>query len=305
MIFGKNPPTIEDMTTHPRRFGVLVLPDADAPTLLDRFRRVEELGFDQLFLPDHIGNIFATEPPWLDGWTMTTAAALVTERLRVGTLVSNPILRPPALLAKEALTVDQLSGGRLELGIGTGIMESDHHATGTEPWTAKERISRYPEYVRVLDEVLRRDGGPYTFEGDWYTVRDLPTGPPASQRPRPPLIVGGQSPAVLRVAAERADIWNTNGRPDASVDENVALATGWSRRVDEFAEQAGRDPATLRKSVLLWASTDVLTGPATLEELVDRYAAAGFTEFVIGWPGTDAEHELFRRLAQETVPKLR
>lgn len=293
------------MTTHPRRFGVLVLPDADAPTLLDRFRRVEDLGFDQLFLPDHIGNIFATEPAWLDGWTMTTAAALATSAIRIGTLVSNPILRPPALLAKEALTVDQLSGGRLELGIGAGIMESDHHATGTEPWTVKERIARYPEYVRVLDEVLRRDGGPYTFEGDWYTVRDLPTGPPAVQRPRPPLIVGGQAPAVLRVAAERADVWNTNGRPEASVDENVALVTGWSRRVHEFAEAAGRDPASIRRSVLLWASTDVLTGPATLEELVDRYATAGFTEFVIGWPATDGEAELFERLATEVVPKLR
>ncbi|WP_157987800.1 LLM class flavin-dependent oxidoreductase [Jiangella endophytica] len=292
------------MTTHPRRFGVLVLPDADAPTLLDRFRRVEQLGFDQLFLPDHIGNIFATEPPWLDGWTMTTAAALTTSAIRVGTLVSNPILRPPAVLAKEALTVDQLSGGRLELGIGAGIMEVDHHATGTAPWTVKERVARYPEYVRVLDEVLRRDGGPYTFEGDWYTVRDLPTGPPAAQRPRPPLIVGGQAPTVLRVAAERADVWNTNGRPDASLDENVALATQWSRRVDEFAAAAGRDPASIRRSVLLWAGTDALSGPAELEELVDRYAPAGFTEFVVGWP-LPADVERFERLALEVVPKLR
>lgn len=293
------------MTTHPRRFGVIVLPDADAPTLLDRFRMVEELGFDQLFLPDHIGNIFASEPPWLDGWTMTTAAALATSTIRVGTLVSNPILRPPAVLAKEALTIDQLSGGRLELGIGAGIMESDHHATGTEPWTVKERVARYPEYVRVLDEALRHDGGPYTFEGDWYTVRDLPTGPAATQRPRPPIIVGGQAPAVLRVAAERADAWNTNGRPDASVDENVALATGWSGLVDEFAEAASRDPSTLRKSVLFWAATDVLTGRATLEELVGRYAPAGFTEFVIGWPYTPEERDRFERLATEVVPKLR
>ena len=293
------------MTTHPRRFGVLVLPDAGAATLLDRFRRVEELGFDQLFLPDHIGNIFATEPPWLDGWTMTAAAAMATERVRIGTLVANPILRPPAVLAKAALTVDQLSGGRLELGIGAGIMESDHHATGTTPWTVKERVARFPEYVRVLDEVLRRDGGPYGFEGDWYTVRDLPAGPATTQRPRPPIVVGGNAPTVLRVAAERADVWNTNGRPDASVDENVALAAGWSRRVDEFAETADRDPASIRRSVLFWATTDVLSGPATLDELADRYAAAGFTEFVIGWPQNDGERETFERLALEVVPKLR
>lgn len=236
---------------------------------------------------------------------MTAAAALATERIRIGTLVANPILRPPAVLAKAALTVDQLSGGRLELGIGAGIMESDHHATGTEPWSVKERVARFPEYVRVLDEVLRRDGGAYRFEGDWYTVRDLPTGPPAIQRPRPPILVGGNAPAVLRVAAQRADVWNTNGRPDATLDENVALATGWSRRVDEFAEQAGRDPATLRKSVLFWASTDALTGPATLEQLVDRYAPAGFTDFVIGLPDTDGDRDRFERLAQEVVPKLR
>ncbi|WP_053202320.1 LLM class flavin-dependent oxidoreductase [Jiangella muralis] len=292
------------MTTHPRRFGVLVLPGADAPTLLDRFRRVEQLGFDQLFLPDHIGNIFGTEPPWLDGWTMTTAAALTTSTVRVGTLVSNPILRAPAVLAKESLTVDQLSGGRLELGIGAGIMDVDHHATGTAPWTVKERVARYPEYVRILDEVLRGDGEPYTFEGDWYTVRDLPTGPPSAQRPRPPLIVGGQAPTVLRVAAERADVWNTNGRPDASLDENVALAAQWSRRVDEFAAAAGRDPSAIRRSVLLWAGTDALSGPAELEELVDRYAPAGFTEFVLGWP-RPADLDRFERLALDVIPKLR
>nr|WP_157553015.1 LLM class flavin-dependent oxidoreductase [Jiangella gansuensis] len=293
------------MTTNDRRFGVLVLPDADAPALLDRFRRAEDLGLDQLFLPDHIGNIFATEPAWLDGWTMTAAAAMATSRIRVGTLVSNPILRPPALLAKEAMTIDRLSGGRLELGIGGGIMESDHHATGTAPWPVQERVARFAEYVAVLDGVLRGDGTPYTFDGEWYSVRDLPTAPGPLQRPGPPIVVGGQAPTMLRVAAERADAWNTNGRPDASVEENVELAAAHNRRLDELCEQAGRDPRTLRRSVLLWAGTDPVTGPATLEELVERYTLAGIDEFVLCWPDDQADVGRFEHLAGTIVPKLR
>ncbi|TDE00263.1 LLM class flavin-dependent oxidoreductase [Jiangella asiatica] len=293
------------MNAHDRRFGVLVLPDADAPALLERFRRVEEFGFDQLFLPDHIANIFATEPPWLDGWTMTTAAVMATSRITVGTLVSNPILRPPAVLAKEALTIDRLSGGRLELGIGAGIVESDHHGTGTAPWSVKERVARFGEYVQVLDEVLRADGTPYSFDGEWYAVRDLPTGPATLQRPRPPIVVGGQAPTILRVTARRADVWNTNGRPDASVEENVALAAEHNRRLDVLTEQGGRDPGTLRRSVLLWANTDAVTGSTPLEELVERYTAVGIDEFVICWPDRDEDYGRFEHLATTIIPKLR
>lgn len=287
-----------------RDFGVLVLPGASAPALLERFRRAEEFGFDQLFLPDHIANIFATEPAWLDGWTMTAAAATVTERIRIGTLVSNPVLRPPALLAKEALTVDHLSGGRLEIGIGAGIMPADHYATGTEPWSVKERVARFAEYVRILDEVLSAEGEPYTFDGEWYSVRDLPTGPAAVRRPRPPIVIGGQAPSILRVAAQRADVWNSNGKPELGLAENIELVAKQNRYLDDLCERNDRDPRALRRSALLWATTDPLTGPAGLEELVERLGAAGIDDFVLGWP-EPAQIDRFEELVREVIPKLR
>ncbi|UGT55572.1 LLM class flavin-dependent oxidoreductase [Nocardia asteroides] len=287
-----------------RDFGVLVLPDASAPEMLARFRRVEEFGFDQLFLPDHMANVFATQPAWLDGATMAAAAVLSTERIRIGTLVSNPVLRAPALLAKEALTLDHLSGGRFELGIGAGIVPADHHATGTEPWSVRERVARFAEYVRVLDEILSAGGERYTFDGEWYRVRDLATGPAAVRRPRPPIVVGGQAPSILRVAAERADVWNTNGKPELSLDENIALAARQNRELDELCERNGRDPRALRRSALLWATTDPLTGPAGLEELVERLSGAGIEDFVLGWP-EPAQTDRFEALVREVIPKLR
>ncbi|MEV0335257.1 LLM class flavin-dependent oxidoreductase [Nocardia sp. NPDC050717] len=287
-----------------RDFGVLVLPDASAPAVLERFRRVEEFGFDQVFLPDHIANVFATEPAWLDGATLAAAAAVATERIRIGTLVSNPVLRPPALLAKEALTLDHLSGGRFELGIGAGIVAADHHATGTEPWSVRERVARFAEYVRVLDEILSADGEPYTFEGRWYSVRDLATGPAAVRRPRPPIVIGGQAPSILRVAAQRADVWNTNGKPELSLDENIALVARQNRELDELCDGYGRDPRALRRSALLWATTDPLTGPAGLEELVERLSGAGIEDFVLGWP-EPAQADRFETLVREVIPKLR
>lgn len=292
------------MSSTEPRFGVLVLPDADAPTLLERFRRVEELGFDQLYLPDHVGNIFADDPPWLDGWTLAPAAASATTRVRIGTLVSNPILRPPAMLVKEAVTVDHLSAGRLELGIGGGVMAADHHATGTDPWPVRERVARFAEYVRVLDEAMSSDGTPYSFDGAWYHVSGLPTRPLTLQRPRPPIIVGGQAPTMLRVAAEHADVWNTNGLPEAGVDDNVARAAELNRHLDELCERAGRDPRSLRRSVLLWASTDPFTSGTGLDELVERYAEAGMDDFSFG--GADDEHaDEFERVALKVIPALR
>ncbi|PSK98621.1 luciferase-like monooxygenase [Haloactinopolyspora alba] len=292
------------MTSTEPRFGVMVLPDADASTLIDRFRQVEELGFDQLYLPDHVGNIFADDPPWLDGWTLASAAATATARVRVGTLVSNPILRPPAMLAKEAVTVDHLSGGRLELGIGGGVMAADHHAIGTPPWPVRERVARFAEYVRVLDEAMSSDGEPYSFDGEWYRVDGLPTRPMPLQRPRPPIIVGGQAPTMLRVAAERADVWNTNGLPEAGVDDNVARAAELNRHLDELCERAGRDPRSLRRSVLLWASTDPFASGTGLDELVERYQAAGMDDFSFAWPADEHLQEL-ERAALKVIPALR
>jgi len=148
------------------RFGVLVMQDAPVAELMARFRRIEELGFDQAYIADHIGDFRALDAPFLDGWSLLAAAATVTSRVTIGPLVNNPILRAPGLLAKQVMTVDQLSAGRLELGMGAGVFEMDHLAVGSPMWPVRERVRRFAEYVTIVDGALRSLGKPYTFEGE-------------------------------------------------------------------------------------------------------------------------------------------
>jgi alkanesulfonate monooxygenase SsuD/methylene tetrahydromethanopterin reductase-like flavin-dependent oxidoreductase (luciferase family) len=287
-----------------RRFGIMVMLDAAVETMLEQARQAEALGFDQVFFPDHMGDFRNMAGPWFDGWSMIAAAAIATKTIRIGALVSNPILRAPALLAKQAITVDHLSGGRLDLGIGAGLFAHDHHAVGSEPWQAKERAERFAEYVEIVDGVLRGAGQPYSFDGRWLWARDVPTAPGPVQQPRPPLIVGGQSPTVRRVAAAWADVWDTHGPIGASFEEILETTARQNRELDEFCSAAGRNPASLRRSLTTLLATDPWSAPVSFEEVVERFTPAGITEFVIGWPPEDRLGEL-ERLAQVVMPGLR
>jgi alkanesulfonate monooxygenase SsuD/methylene tetrahydromethanopterin reductase-like flavin-dependent oxidoreductase (luciferase family) len=142
------------------RFGVLVVPDAPFPTLAERWRRGEELGFDFLFVADHYRHTRDPSLTWFEGWTVLAAMALQTSRVRIGPLVANPILRGPAVLAKAAAAVDHLSNGRLELAIGKGAEEFDHQAPGTRLWSPRERAARFREYIQVVDGALRNRAWP-------------------------------------------------------------------------------------------------------------------------------------------------
>src|SRR5918911_2395066 len=186
------------------RFGIEVPQDAPFPALVERWQRAEEMGLDYLWVADHSADT-RTDPSgdyrnldgtWFDGWTVLAVMAKETTRIRIGTLVSNPVLRPPALLAKEALTIDHLSGGRLELGIGTGIEPLDHAAMGLGYWSPGERVARFSEYVKGAAGLLRTRGRAYPLEGPFPPKRDEALGPPPFHRPRPPITVGGQSPTV-------------------------------------------------------------------------------------------------------------
>ncbi len=170
------------MTGRGLRFGILCLQDAPVPQLADRWRLAEQLGFDLLYVADHTGDYRGLRGYWLDGWTVLTAMAAETTSIRIGTLVSNPILRHPVMLAKTAVAIDHLSSGRLELGIGTGIAGFDHAAVGVPYWSPKERVSRFREYIQVVDEVLR-SSGTYEFRGRWFNTNGTAMTPAPVQRP--------------------------------------------------------------------------------------------------------------------------
>ena len=294
------------------RFGIEVPQDAPFPTLVERWQRVEELGFDHLWVADHSadtrtdhsGDYRNLDGTWFDGWTALAVMAKETTRIRIGTLVSNPVLRPPALLAKEALTIDHLSGGRLELGIGTGIEPLDHATMGLGYWSAQERVARFSEYVEVVDGLLRSPSRAYAFEGRYYRTRQAAMGPPPLQRPRPPITVGGQSPTVLRVAAERADCWNTAGPLGLGVDEILETTRRQNDRLDEMCDAFGRVPTEVRRSLFLVGALDAWASPDAAEKIVRRFGEIGIGEFVLFWP-PDGRLDLLEHVAREVIPSLR
>lgn len=276
------------MTLSPVRFGLLVLQDAPFDVLVQRWRQAEELGFDQLWVADHSHDYRRMGGHWFDSWTVLAAMAEATQRARIGTLVSNPILRPPALLARQALTVDHLSGGRLELGIGTGIASFDHATIGSPYWAPAERATRFAEYVEVVDGLLGSwQAGPFRFDGRYHRTDSPPMTPAPVQQPRPPITVGGQSPTVLRVAVERADCWNTHGPFGRTADEILEITRQQNRQLDELCAAHGRDPATLRRSLLLFDALDPAREP--LDKTIERFAEAGVGEFVLFRPDDPRE----------------
>jgi alkanesulfonate monooxygenase SsuD/methylene tetrahydromethanopterin reductase-like flavin-dependent oxidoreductase (luciferase family) len=295
------------------RFGIEVPQDAPFATLIERWQQAEELGFDHLWVADHSadtrtdhsGGYRNLDGTWFDGWTVLAVMAKETTRIRIGTLVSNPVLRPPALLAKEALTIDHLSEGRLELGIGTGIEPLDHATMGLDYWSPQERVARFSEYVEVVDGLLRSPSRAYAFEGRYYRTREAAMGPPPVQRPRPPITVGGQSPAVLRVAAERADCWNTAGPLGVGMDEILETTHRQNERLDELCVAFGREPNELRRSLFMVGALDAWASPDAVEQIVKRFGGEiGIGEFVLFWP-PDERLDLFEHAATEVIPALR
>lgn len=286
------------------RFGIYALADAPFPVLRERWRLAEELGFELMYVADHTGDWRDLSGHWFECWTVLAAMAVGTQRIRIGSLIANPILRSPVLLAKEAVAVDHLSGGRLELGIGTGITAFDHLAAGVEPWPMRERMARFAEYVEVVDGLLRDRQRDFRFSGTYLRTAETPASPGPIQQPRPPITVAGQSPTLLRVAAERADCWNTLGQPGHGVARSLEVTRRQNDQLDDLCLARGRRPGDLRRSLLLFEELDAWSSPGALEEVVPRFHRAGIDEFVLFWPPGD-RRDLLERAASETIPALR
>jgi alkanesulfonate monooxygenase SsuD/methylene tetrahydromethanopterin reductase-like flavin-dependent oxidoreductase (luciferase family) len=270
----------------PRRFGILSFPSAPIDQMSQRWQMAEELGFDSAWVADTL-----TLPGLVDYEAWTTLAGLVDKvsRLRVGTLVTQITFRHPAMLAAQAITLDHLSGGRLELGIGAGDYAADSAAVGEEPWAVDERLARFEEQLSILDPLLR--GQPVDYQGRFYRST-LQLAPPL-QRPRLPLVVAGQVRRSLQLAARFGDGWNTlggqtltkSGRPPLPLPEAAARTREQGRILDEYCRDLGRDPKTIRRSVLPYrVQTDPLSSLDAFDEFVGHYAGAGIDEFIFYWP---------------------
>ena len=267
----------------PFRFGVLGEQIRSGGELVATARRAEALGYATLLLRDH----FVPEPfgDQLAPMVALTAAAGATRTLRVGTLVLDNDYRHPVLLAKEAATLDLLSGGRFELGIGAGWLREEYRRAGMPFDAPGVRVGRLEESLRVLKGLLA--GGPLEFDGVHYSVAGLEGFPPPVQRPRPPILVGAGSRRMLGIAGREADIVGILPRalPDGTISEAlserspaaVAEKVGWVR------EAAGNRFDRVELSMV--ATVRVAADPtAAAERLAAEEGWGGAAERVLAMP---------------------
>ena len=236
---------------HPRkfRFGVQLVNAGSHASWGEVARRAEDLGYSSLFLPDHFGDQFAPVPA-------LAAAAAVTTTLRVGALVWDNDYKHPVVLAKEAATIDVISGGRLEFGIGAGWMNTDYEQSGIPKDPASVRIARLTEAVAIYKGLW--GPGEFSFEGEHYQIANLDGLPKPVQQPHPPLLIGGGGPKMIALAAREADIVGINptiakGYVDASSASEMAPAHV-GKKVDRLRDEAGDRFPDLELNVLVFAT---------------------------------------------------
>jgi F420-dependent oxidoreductase-like protein len=277
------------------RFGLKLAPQL---TNVDELRAVwriaDDEGFDHVWNFDHFCAI-AGDPvaDVLEGWTLLGAMAEATSRVQIGCMVTGNTYRHPGVLAKMAVTVDHLSGGRLLFGIGAAWAEIEHRQFDLEfEASPGRRIARLAEACVIFKDLWTKERT--SFDGRYYTVTDAIANPKPIQKPYPPIWIGGSGERkTLRVVAEHADVWNGGGDPDEAARLSGVL--------DRHCEDVGRDPAEVLRSVQLrfapgGEDDEVLT---RTQEYVER----GFTEIIIVVPGGQAEPEA-ERMAR-LLPGLR
>lgn len=228
----------------PFRFGVQLAHATSRAEWVATARKAEAMGFSTLFVPDHLDE-------QLGPIAAVAVAAEATTDIRVGTLVLANDFRHPAVVAKEAATLDLLSDGRLELGLGTGWMRSDYEAAGIASEPARHRVERFAEAVAIVKGLLSNER--FSFSGRWYTVRDMPGYPTALQKPHPPILIGGGGQRMLSIAAREADIVGINPVLASGVLERDATldAARLRQKVDLIVEAAGDRADDIELNVLV------------------------------------------------------
>lgn len=265
---------------HDMRFGITILPEARWVEMAPRWQAAEEMGFDHAWTYDHLVWAGLPDSPWFGALPTLTAAATVTERIRLGTFVSSPNYRHPYLFLRDLLAVDDISQGRLLVGLGTGG-DLDARITGDDR-PLKERVDRFQEFVVVLDLLFREDH--VDHEGEHYRTVDARTLPGAVSAPRPPFIIAANGPRALRLAASHGQGWVTYGKGGDTVDEWWTGVRELSERLDAAEAAASRDVPLQRYLSLDGAPQYSLTSVDVFEDMVGRAAGLGFTDVVTHWP---------------------
>jgi alkanesulfonate monooxygenase SsuD/methylene tetrahydromethanopterin reductase-like flavin-dependent oxidoreductase (luciferase family) len=296
---------------HKLRFSVIVGPNVPWPEFLRRCLQVEELGFDAISFADHFTDWTGKRGPWLELWSQVSAIAMATMHIRLATLVAQIPLRNPAMLALQALTVDHISGGRLDLGLGTGLeVDPSYRMMGIENWSAKERVARFGEYVEIVSQLLSREE--FSYQGHHYHVDAAAISPRPVQSPRPPILIAAMGPVMLGHAARYADVWNSMSFAktfEAQLEETRQRIAA----MDARCAVIGRDQADLRRSYLMFDPTARYGGGVIVyyeseeifTQMVQQVIALGISEVVLYYPLLERQIPMLERIARDVIPKLK
>jgi len=288
------------------RFGMMPFPLVGPyEGVLERSRRALALGFDGLWFADETPMAYPGDIA-MDAWLAMAALAREVPGVTLGSLVTAAIYRHPLLNAVNVSTLDHISGGRAILGMGAGGVPADLDGLGATGTPGRELVERLDEQLDSIDRLLR--GETVTRESGYYPMTNAFIERPV-QVPRPPLLVAAQGPGAIRVAARRADVWNTlGGQPIEGAVRTLDAAVAETRRQSEMLNEAcleiGRDPASVRRSVFafragLYASIDAC------ETWVGRMLEIGIREFILGYPGDAAGEAILERFAADSMQRLR
>jgi alkanesulfonate monooxygenase SsuD/methylene tetrahydromethanopterin reductase-like flavin-dependent oxidoreductase (luciferase family) len=295
---------------YPLRFHVLLLPNGDWAELKTRVLWLEQLGVEVAALADHVVDWTNPTVPWLETWSALPALAEATRTIRLSTVVSQIPLRNPAMLARQLFTLDHISGGRIELGLGTGLtIDPSSSMIGVPNWEPRERVERFGEYVELISRLFSEEVT--TYQGRYYQTEGAVRHQPL-QTPRPPLLVAALGRRMMRHAARYADIWNSlSFRP--TFDEQLAETQERIAQIDAFCRAIGRDPATLRRSFTMFDPQARPRGGAigyydSVEQFIDqvsRVVELGISDIGLYYPLDPAQLPAFERIATDALPALR
>jgi F420-dependent oxidoreductase-like protein len=238
-----------------------------------RTRFAEDLGFDGVWGFDHFQPMYGSGPgECFEGYTTLAALAAITTRVRLGLLVTGITYRHPSVLTAEAITIDHVSNGRLELAVGSAWFDAEHRQLGIPFPPTRDRVDMLDEAVELMIGLMTTDG--YSFSGKHFQLRDATLFPRPVQQPHIPVWIGGTGERrTLPLVARFGDAWHGFG--------GVAELRPKSRRIDELAEAEGRDPAAILRA----ASLSLDDPMDAVKRTVDEWRDAGFGYLIVGWPG--------------------
>ena len=270
------------------------------------WRAAEELGFHAAYTYDHLTWQSFRGRPWFGTVPTLAAAATATSRIRLGTMVASPNFRHPVPFAKELMTLDDLSGGRMTLGIGAGGAGFDASVLGEATWSTRERADRFGEFTRLLSQLLSEDETT-SLDGTHYRADAAEMLPGSTQRPHMPFHVAAGGPRGMRLAAELGQGWITVG----DLENGPKVAAAQITKLREICAEAGRDLAEFELTLLNMprsAPEQPLTSFNAFVDWAGAYQEAGITELILHWPIPESEFaadmDLFERVATEGLAAL-